>query len=116
MKMCVGTSDGVQGGHKMYILVRAKRLYFWCSLLLMLLCTKVLVVRGYKLVERGIAPRSLCVGMFECFECVFRTLPWCGVVLLCRRWSRVPPSPFIACKGRGWVTVFGCMKNEKRMP
>jgi hypothetical protein len=50
------------------ILVRAKRPYFQCSLLLALLCTKVLVVGGYKLVERGIALRSLCVGVFECLS------------------------------------------------
>jgi hypothetical protein len=41
------------------ILVRAERPYIQCSLLLVLLCTEVLVVGGYKLVERGIAPRSL---------------------------------------------------------
>jgi hypothetical protein len=34
--------------------------YFQCSLLLVLLCTEVLVVGGYKLVERGITPRSVC--------------------------------------------------------
>jgi hypothetical protein len=67
MKMCVRTFDGVQGGHKRYILVRAGRLYFQCSLLLVSLCTEVLVVGGYKLIERGMTPRSLCVGMFECF-------------------------------------------------
>jgi hypothetical protein len=44
-----------------FILVRAERPYFQCSLLLVLLCTEVLVVEGYKLVERGIAPRSVCV-------------------------------------------------------
>jgi hypothetical protein len=31
-----------------------------------LLCTEVLVVGGYKLVERGMTPRSLCMGVFEC--------------------------------------------------
>jgi hypothetical protein len=50
------------------ILVRAKRPYFQCSLLLMLLCTEVLVVGGYKLVKRGISPRSVCVGVFECLS------------------------------------------------
>jgi hypothetical protein len=44
-----------------FILVRAEHPYFQCSLLLVLLCIEVLVVGGYKLVERGIAPRSLCV-------------------------------------------------------
>jgi hypothetical protein len=48
--------------------VRAERPYFQCSLLLVLLCTEVLVVGGYKLVERGMAPRSLCVGVFECLS------------------------------------------------
>jgi hypothetical protein len=50
------------------ILVRAERPYFQCSLLLVLLYTKVLVVGGYKLVVRGMAPRSLCVGVFECLS------------------------------------------------
>jgi hypothetical protein len=58
------------------ILVQAKCPYIQCSLLLMLLCTEVLVVGGYKLVERGMAPRSVCVGVFECSSvCMFRTLP-----------------------------------------
>jgi hypothetical protein len=51
-----------------FVLVRAKCPYFQCSLLLVLLCTEVLVVWGYKLVERGISPRSLCVGVFECLS------------------------------------------------
>jgi hypothetical protein len=51
-----------------FILVWAERPYFQCSLLLVLLCTEVLVVGGYKLVERVMAPRSLCVGVFECFS------------------------------------------------
>jgi hypothetical protein len=50
------------------ILVQAKRPYLQCSLLLVLLCTKVLVVGGYKLVERGIAPRFVCVGVFKCLS------------------------------------------------
>jgi hypothetical protein len=58
------------------ILIRDECLYFQCSLLLMLLCTEVLVVGGYKLVERGMAPRSLCVHVFEC---VLSTLPSRGV-------------------------------------
>jgi hypothetical protein len=48
-----------------FILAWAERPYFQCLLLLVLLYTEVLVVEGYKLVERGIAPRSLCVGVFE---------------------------------------------------
>jgi hypothetical protein len=50
------------------ILVWAECPYMQCSLLLVLLCTKVLVVGGYKLDERGMAPRSLCVGVFECLS------------------------------------------------
>jgi hypothetical protein len=42
-----------------FILVLAEHPYIQCSLLLVLLCTKVLVVGGYKLINRGIAPRSL---------------------------------------------------------
>jgi hypothetical protein len=63
-----------------FILVRAERPYVQCSLLLVLLCTEVLVVGGCKLVERGMALRFLCVGVFECFECVLSTLPLLGVV------------------------------------
>jgi hypothetical protein len=48
------------------ILVWVERPYFCCSLLLVLLCTEVPVVGGYKLVERGMALRSLCV--FECLS------------------------------------------------
>jgi hypothetical protein len=58
MMLCVGASDGVHGRDKMYTSL-AERPYVQCSLLLMLLCTEVLVVGGYKLVERGMAPRSL---------------------------------------------------------
>jgi hypothetical protein len=42
-----------------FILIWAERPYIQCSLLLMLLCTEVLVVGGYKLIKRGIAPRFL---------------------------------------------------------
>jgi hypothetical protein len=48
------------------ILAQAECPYIQCSLLLKLICTKVLVVGGYKMVERGMAPRSLYVGVFEC--------------------------------------------------
>jgi hypothetical protein len=50
------------------ILVRAECPYIQCLLLLVLLCIKVLVVGGYKLVEREMAPGSLCVGVFECLS------------------------------------------------
>jgi hypothetical protein len=39
------------------ILVCVERPYIQCSLLLVLPCTRVLVVGGYKVVERGMAPR-----------------------------------------------------------
>jgi hypothetical protein len=44
------------------ILVRAERPYIQCSLLLMLPCTEVLVVGGYKLVERVMAPKIFVSG------------------------------------------------------
>jgi hypothetical protein len=95
-----------------FILVRAERPYFQCSLLLVLLCTKVLVVGGYKLVERGMAPRSLCVGVFEFLSvCLVHCCCWALSNLLL---SRVPPSPFIVCKGRGQVTVSRCTKIERK--
>jgi hypothetical protein len=92
------------------ILVWAERPYFQCSLLLVLLCTEVLVVGGYKLVERGITPRSLYVGvcLVHCHCVVLSFYVAC--------WSRVPPSLFIVCKGRGWITVFGCTKMERECP
>jgi hypothetical protein len=48
------------------------------------------------------------------FECVLSTLPFHGVVS--PLWSRVPPSPFIICKGRGQVIVFRCTKIERECP
>jgi hypothetical protein len=51
-----------------FILVQDECPYFQCSLLLVLLCTEVFVVGGYKLAEREIAPRSLCVDVFECLS------------------------------------------------
>jgi hypothetical protein len=51
-----------------FILVQAECPYVQCSLLLVLLCNKVLIVGGYKMVERGIAPKSLCVGVFDCLS------------------------------------------------
>jgi hypothetical protein len=95
------------------ILVRAERSYFQCSLLLVLLCTNVLVVGGYKLDGSQV---SMC-GCVQVLECVLSTLPLRDVISLCRSlWSRVPPSPFIVCKGRGRVTTFGCMKKERECP
>jgi hypothetical protein len=63
------------------ILVRAECPYVQCSLLLVLLCIEVLVVGGYKLVERGIAPRSLCVGVclvhYHCMVLSCRAATFC---------------------------------------
>jgi hypothetical protein len=96
------------------ILVRAECPYSQCPLLLVLLCTEVLVVGGYKLVERGMAPRSLCVGVFECLSvCLVHCHCWALSHLFL---LRVPPSPFIVCKGRCQVTVSGCMKIERKGP
>jgi hypothetical protein len=78
-------------------------------------CTEVLVVGGYKLVERGIDLRSLCVGVFKCLSvCLLRF--HCMVSSCHHHWSRVPPTPFIVCKGRGWVIAFGCTKIERECP
>jgi hypothetical protein len=52
------------------ILVWAKCPYVQCSLLLMLLYTEVFVLWGYKLVEKGMAPKSLCMGV-RVLECVY---------------------------------------------
>jgi hypothetical protein len=100
------------------ILVRAECPYVQCSLLLVLLCAEVLLVGDtswskYKLVERGMAPKSLCVGVFECLSVC---LEHChSVVLSCpvALWLRVPLSFFIACKERGRVTVFRCKKMKR---
>jgi hypothetical protein len=46
------------------ILIRVECSYVQCSLLLMLLCTEVLVVGGYKLVEREWL-LGLCVSVYS---------------------------------------------------
>jgi hypothetical protein len=52
--------DGVQSGHKDIYWFRHERPYVqWVLLLLVLLCTGVLVVGGYKLSREGADPRSL---------------------------------------------------------
>jgi hypothetical protein len=43
-----------------FILVQDECPYFQCSLLLVLLCTELLVVGGYKLVERDSSQVSVC--------------------------------------------------------
>jgi hypothetical protein len=96
-----------------FILVRAKRPYFQCSLLLVLLCTEMLVVGGYKLVERGIAPRSLCVGAFEC-------LTICSVH--CRCWGcptclvEGPSLPFYSMQREGSGCSIWMYENRKKRP
>jgi hypothetical protein len=73
-----------------FILVRTERPYFQCSLLLVLLCTEVLVVGRYKLVERGMAPRSLCVCVFECLSvCLVHFQCWALSNVFCR--GSLPP-------------------------
>jgi hypothetical protein len=72
--------------------------------------------RGYKLVKRGMDPRSLWVGVFICLSvCILYCHCW--ALFLCFLSLHVKgPSPFIVCKGRGRVTVFGCMKIERKGP
>jgi hypothetical protein len=73
-----------------FILVWAEHPYFQCWLLLMLLCTKVLVVGGYKLVERGISSRSMCAGVFECLSvCLVHCHCWALSNVSCR--GSLPP-------------------------
>jgi hypothetical protein len=63
------------------------------------LCTEVLVVGGYKLVERGIAPRSLCVGVFECLSVC---LIYCHYgVLSNRHFVEGPSLPFYSIQREG---------------
>jgi hypothetical protein len=93
------------------ILVQAERPYFQCSLLLVLLYTEVLVVGGYKLVERGIAPRSLCVGVFEC---VLSTLPLLDVVNPC--FVEGPSLPFYSMQREGSGYRIWMYENRKKRP
>jgi hypothetical protein len=54
-------------------------------------------------------------GCVRVFECALSILPLLGVVSpLNPVLSRVPSSPFIVCKGRDRVTVYGCTKIEKK--
>jgi hypothetical protein len=97
------------------ILVRAKHPYFQCSLLLMLLCTEVLVVGGYKLVERGIAPRSLCVGVFEYLSVC---LVHCHCMVSSHHSLLVEGSslPFYSMHREGLGYSIWMYKNRKKMP
>jgi hypothetical protein len=97
------------------ILIRAECLYFQCSLLLMLLCTEVLVVGGYKLVERGMAPRSLCVHVFECLSvclvhCHRVVLPSSSFPLI-----EGPSLPFYSLQREGSSYSIWMYENRKRM-
>jgi hypothetical protein len=98
-----------------FILVRVECPYFQCSLLLVLLCTEVLIVGGYKLVERGIAPRSLCVCVcVRVFECMLSTLPLLGVVQPC--FVEGPPLPFYSMQREGSSYSIWMYKNRKKRP
>jgi hypothetical protein len=53
-------------------------------------------------------------GCVRVFECMLSILPLLGVVQPIL--SRVLPSLFIVCKGRGRVTISGCTKIERKGP
>jgi hypothetical protein len=96
------------------ILVRAKRPYFQWSLLLVLLCTEVLVVGGYKVVERGITPMSLCVGVFKCLSVC---LVHCHcMVSSCCLLVEGPSLPFYSMQREGSGYSIWMYENEKMMP
>jgi hypothetical protein len=94
------------------ILVRAECPYFQCSLLLVLLCTEVFVVGGYKLVKRGIALRSLCVGVFECLSVC---LVHCHCVVLSHHSLLVkgPSLPFYSMQREGSGHNIWMYENRK---
>jgi hypothetical protein len=96
-----------------YILVQAKRPYFQCLLLLVLLCTKVLVVGGYKLVERGIAPRSLYVSVFECLSV---SLVHCHCVVSSPPSSQGSFPPLYNMQREGSSYSVWMYENRKRVP
>jgi hypothetical protein len=96
-----------------FILVQAECPYFLCSLLLVLLCTEVLVVGGYKLVERGMAPRSLCVGVFECLSvCLVHSRCWA----LSNQSYRGPSLPFYSMQREGSGYSIWMYENRKKRP
>jgi hypothetical protein len=65
-RLRVGDPDGVQEEHKRFILVRAEEYpTFNVDESLVLPCTEVLVVGGYKLVREGGAPRSQDVSVWN---------------------------------------------------
>jgi hypothetical protein len=96
-RLCVGDRNGVQEEHKRFILVRAKEYPTSTGEEnLVLPCTEVLVVGGYKLVREGEAPRSQdekC-GMLARDEsnCV-----WFRLLSVRLEWS--VPSPYIDARG-----------------
>jgi hypothetical protein len=65
--------------------------------------------------ERDGSPVSVS-GCVRVFGCVLSTLPLLGTVFRLTTLSRVPPSLFIVCKGRGRVTVSRCTKIERKGP
>jgi hypothetical protein len=97
-----------------FILVQTERPYFQCSLLFVLLCTEVLVVGVYKLVERGMTPRSLCVGVFECLSvCLVHCCCW---TLSNRSFVEGPSLPFYSML-REESDYSMCMyKNKRKRP
>jgi hypothetical protein len=113
MMLRVGASDGVQGRHKMYTGSGGT------SLLPVLAAARIALhrsacSRGIQAGrERDSSQVSVC-GCVRVSECVLSTLLLLDVVHFFL--SRVPPSPFIVCKGRGQVTVSGCMKIERKGP
>jgi hypothetical protein len=97
-----------------FILVRVERPYFQCSLLLMLLCTEVLVVGGYKLVKRGMAPRSLCVDVFECLSvCLVHCHCW---ALSNPCFVEGPSLPFYSMQREGSGYSIWMYENRKKRP
>jgi hypothetical protein len=115
MKLRVGASDGVQGRHKMYTSLGRTSLLpvlvVACVALHRSACSRGIQAGR----ERDGSQVSVC-GCVWVFVCVLSTLSLSGVVLPCRHWSRVPPSPFIVCKRRDRVTAFGCTKIERECP
>jgi hypothetical protein len=97
-----------------FTLVRVERPYFQCSLLLMLFCTEVLIVGGYKLVERGITPMSLCVSVFECLSvCLVHCCCW---ALSNRSFVEGLSLPFYSMQREGQITICGCTKIKGKGP
>jgi hypothetical protein len=112
----IEASDGVQGGHKMY--TGSGRM----SLRPVLAAARVALhrsacSRGIQTSQERDGSHVSVSGCVRVFGCVLSILPLLGVVSLFVFFlSRVPPSPFIVCKGRGRVTTSRCTKNRKKTP